>query len=397
MSIISNNNIDNNTLMRVKEKPKSFAVVILKAMREQTLIACHDDGGHMDAKKTLHNLKQHYWWPNMRKDYKNYVRSCHKCQVVNRCTANAYGLLQQLPISTIPWEIVFADHVICLPQTGAGNTNMLVHIDHATRYVVATPSASLGAHSVTDALYHNIILRYGPPSMYISDRGTAFTARHTQHFLQKYRITQLMTPPYSPQAHNIVERANGIIVSTLKKLTDKNPDKWDELLPNALLANNTTKQNSTKNSPFYLLFGYEPRLPRELHIGRFIDDTPREDQLDFLILAWKEAANNVYEAHLENKHRFDLHLGAVCYEIKSRTLQNKFIKVVHVQHLRPYFKRDADVMQNNTSDEENDSSAEKQDPAEDHQAVSVTTEPSLSRNHLRRNRRPPKRFEQYVS
>ncbi|GFX53020.1 uncharacterized protein TNCV_3228881 [Trichonephila clavipes] len=165
----------------------------------------------------------------------------------------------------------------------------------------------------------------------------------------------------------MVERANGGIVSTLKKLTDKNPDKWDELLPNALLAINTTKQNSTKKSPFYLLFGYEPRLPRELHIGRFIDDTPREDQLDLLILAKAEAANNVYEAHLENKHRFDLHLGALCYQIKSRTLKNKFIKVVHVQHIRLYFKRDADVMQNNTSDEENDSSAEDQDPTENDQ------------------------------
>ncbi|GFY20146.1 uncharacterized protein TNCV_2148391 [Trichonephila clavipes] len=158
-----------------------------------------------------------------------------------------------------------------------------------------------------------------------------------------------------------------------------------------------------------------------------MNHTPREDQLDLLILARAEAANNVYEAHLENKHRFDLHrrshsfkagdlvlydwpkqdhklspifkgpfvivrpVGAVCYEIKSRTPQNKFIKVVHVQHLRPYFKRDADVMQNNTSDEENDSSAE------DHQEVSVTTESSSSRNHLRRNRHPPKRFEQYVS
>ncbi|GFU10473.1 hypothetical protein TNCV_12721 [Trichonephila clavipes] len=79
MSIIS-------TLVRVKEKSKSFAVVIPKAMREQMLIACHDDVGHMDAKKTLHNLKQRYWWPNMRKDCKNYVRSCPKCQVVNRRT-----------------------------------------------------------------------------------------------------------------------------------------------------------------------------------------------------------------------------------------------------------------------------------------------------------------------
>ncbi|GFT44195.1 vigilin [Nephila pilipes] len=251
MSIICNYNIDNNTLVRIKDEKSKSVVVIPKAMREQTLICCHDDVGHMDAKKTFHNLKLRYWWPNMRKDCKAYVRSCHKCQIVYRRTANAYGLLQQLPIPSTPWEIVSADHIVCLPQTRNGNTNMLVQIDHATRYVIATPSASLAAHTVTDALYHNIILRYGPPSMYFSDRGTAFTARHTRRFLQKYGITQSTTPPYSPQANSIVERANGIIVSTLKKMIDQNPNKWDELQANASLAINTTKQNSTQKSPFY--------------------------------------------------------------------------------------------------------------------------------------------------
>ncbi|GFY03416.1 uncharacterized protein TNCV_1173721 [Trichonephila clavipes] len=225
--------------------------------------------------------------------------------------------------------------------------------------------------------------------MYISDRGTAFTARHTQHFLQKYGMTQSMTPPYSPQA-------NSIIVSTLKKLTDKNPDKWDELLPNALLAINTTKQNSTKKSPFYLLFGYEPRLPRELHIGSFMDDTPREDQLDLLILARAEAANNVYEAHLENKHRFDLHHRSCLFKAGDLVLYDWPKQGDH--KFSPIFKGPFVIVRpNNTSDEENDSSAEDQDSAEDHQEVSVTTEPSSSRNHLDRNPRPPKRFEQYVS
>ncbi|GFQ99879.1 uncharacterized protein TNCT_218511 [Trichonephila clavata] len=195
---------------------------------------------------------------------------------------------------------------------------MLVQIDHATRYVIATPSASLAAHTVTDALYNNIILT----------------------------------------ATSIIERANGIIVATLKKAIDKNPNKGDKLLPNTLLAINTTKQNSTRKSPF-LLHGYEPRLPCELHIGSFIDDTPREDQLDLLTLAKAKAAYNVYETHLQNKQRFDVHRrsysfkvgdlvlydwlkkdhklssifkgpfvivcppGAVCYEIKSTTQQNK--------------------------------------------------------------------------
>ncbi|GFS82808.1 uncharacterized protein NPIL_110221, partial [Nephila pilipes] len=114
-----------------------------------------------------------------------------------------------------------------------------------------------------------------------------------------------------------------------------------------------------------------------------------EDQLDLLNLARAEAANNVYETHLENKQRFDLHrrshsftagdlvlydwpkkgyhklspifkgpfvivrpVGAVCYEIKSTTQQNKFIKVVHVQHLRPYFKRNTPTIEENNTDEE---------------------------------------------
>ncbi|GFY68721.1 uncharacterized protein TNIN_53181 [Trichonephila inaurata madagascariensis] len=96
--------------------------------------------------------------------------------------------------------------------------------------------------------------------------------------------------------------------------------------------------------------------------------------------------------HLQNKQRLDLHLrshsfkagnlvlyewtkqgehklpsifkgpfvivrpvGAVCYEIKSTIKQNKFIKVVHVQHLHPYFKRNTTTVEEISTDEENES------------------------------------------
>ncbi|KAF8792734.1 Retrovirus-related Pol polyprotein like [Argiope bruennichi] len=116
--------------------------------------------------------------------------------IVNRRTANAYGLLQQLPIPSTPWEIVSADHIICFARTRNGNTNMLGQIDHATRYVIATPSASLAAHTVTDALYHNIILRYGPPNMYLSDGENSIYRTSHSAVSSKYGITQSTTPPY---------------------------------------------------------------------------------------------------------------------------------------------------------------------------------------------------------
>ncbi|GFX15569.1 down syndrome cell adhesion molecule-like protein Dscam2 [Trichonephila clavipes] len=130
----------------------------------------------------------------------------------------------------------------------------------------------------------------------------------------------------------------------------------------------------------------------------FIDDTPREDRLDLLILARAEAANNAYEAHLENKRRFDLHRRSHSFKAGDLVLYDWPKQGDH--KLSPIFKGPFVIVRpvgaNNTSDEENDSSAENQDPTKDHQEVSVTTESSSSRNPLRRNRRPPKRFEQYV-
>ncbi|KAF8797133.1 hypothetical protein HNY73_001436 [Argiope bruennichi] len=59
-------------------------------------------------------------------------------------------------------------------------------------------------------------------------------------------------------------------------------------------------------------------------------------------------------------------LGAVCYEIKSTTAGNGVLKVVHVQHLRPYCKRDTPIIEEDDSlEEESDSAAEMQDPTDD--------------------------------
>ncbi|GFX66345.1 uncharacterized protein TNCV_343191 [Trichonephila clavipes] len=47
-------------------------------------------------------------------------------------------------------------------------------------------------------------------------------------------------------------------------------------------------------------------------------------------------------------------VGDVRYKIKSTTQQNKFIKVVHV-HFHPYFKRNTTTVEENSTDEENES------------------------------------------
>ncbi|GFU43164.1 hypothetical protein NPIL_394081 [Nephila pilipes] len=114
-------------------------------------------------------------------------------------------------------------------------------IDNATLYVFALSSTYLASYTVTDALYHNIILGYAPLSMYLSDKKTMciYCAPYLTVFA-KIWIKQSMTPTYSPQANRTIERSNRIIGSTLNKLIGKNPEIWDLLLPNDLLEINAT-------------------------------------------------------------------------------------------------------------------------------------------------------------
>ncbi|XP_064481253.1 uncharacterized protein LOC135394440 [Ornithodoros turicata] len=101
-----------------------------------------------------------------------------------------------------------------------------------------------------------------------------------EQFFNKYGIQHRLSPPYTPQANGLVERANATLVTMLKKLSYSNPKAWDKALPHALLAINTAVQSSTGLSPFYLLHGYQPRLPQELSFGTLTSDETRENQLD---------------------------------------------------------------------------------------------------------------------
>ena len=48
----------------------------------------------------------------------------------------------------------------------------------------------------------------------------------------------------------------------IAKASDKNPTEWDKQLPLLLLfAYRSVVQESTKESPFFLLYGRDPRLP----------------------------------------------------------------------------------------------------------------------------------------
>ena len=84
---------------------------------------------HPGSTKMYKDLKQHFWWNNMKRDVAEYVSKCLTCQQVRIEHQRPGGELQPLPIPEWKWESVTMDFVSALPRTPSGYEVVWVIVD----------------------------------------------------------------------------------------------------------------------------------------------------------------------------------------------------------------------------------------------------------------------------
>ena len=91
--------------------------------------------------------------------------------------------------------------------------------------------------------------------------------------------------------------------------------EWDKQLPYLLFAYRANVQDSTKESPFFLLYGRDPRIPSEsalnspsspIYIMVDLEDY-KSELTSSLSGAWKIARANIQDAQVHQKHQYDKH------------------------------------------------------------------------------------------
>ena len=251
----------------------------------------HPLSAHFGAKVTYEKVVKQYWWPNMRKDVEEYVRSCDKCQRRGK-SKNKHELH---PISVEePFERIGIDLVGPLPRTKEGKRYIAVAVDYLTKWPEARALGEATANEVSKFIYEEIICRHGSPKKILTDRGSHFNNQIVRELMDKYLIKHNLSTPYHPKTNGLVERFNRTLCEALAKLTED--EEWDEKISSVLYAYRTKRQESTKIEPFRIVYG---RRPTNLINGG--NESEEEDIEEIR----NETRRNIKETQRKTKEKHD--------------------------------------------------------------------------------------------
>ncbi len=123
-----------------------------------------------------------------------------------------------------------------------------------TKYVYAVEIKSKTAIECASKLWL-YISQFGPPNTIISDQGKEWVNSVIRELLKAVGIDHRVTAAYKPSTNGAAEKANQVIINALRKSTFENPYDWPKWIPFVLLAYRTKIHETTKFTPFELMFG----------------------------------------------------------------------------------------------------------------------------------------------
>ena len=231
---------------------KNVKTIPPSSIRPEVLKAYHDKNGHPGEKQTIGQLQNTYFWPNLPTDAKDYIRSCHQCQITKPNLHPKQPHLGESQTPSRPWEMISWDLIGPLPITKNYNKYVLTGFDLFSKRTYGI-SLQTKESDVVEAAIKNTILQHPlMPTTILTDNGTEFSRLGSM--CQQYNIIHNMSVPYHPQANGGVERANQTLKNRL--FSNGERDSWDERLAQSLHSINCSVHAVTQLSPFAVETGY---------------------------------------------------------------------------------------------------------------------------------------------
>ena len=104
------------------------------------------------------------------------------------------------------------------------------------------------------------------PDYLHTDQGKNFESTLIREICRLLGIDKTRTTAYHPQSDGFIERFNRTFLSMLSMMVEEDRE-WDTALPLTMMAYRSSIQKTTGETPFYLTFGREIRLPIDVVFG----------------------------------------------------------------------------------------------------------------------------------
>lgn len=220
----------------------------------------HPAAGHPGQAATFELISRDFWWPSMRNTIARYIRNCETCQRIKPVRHAPYGYLKSLEIPQRRWESVSLDLITGLPLSNSFD-GILVVVDRLTKMAHFVPCNSNLDSQTFARLYRDSIFRlHGLPDSIVSDRGTIFTSSFTKDLSKLLKIQNRLSTAFHPQTDGQTERVNAILEQYLRGYISYQQDNWFDFLALAEFAYNNSVSATTKVTPFFANYGYNPRF-----------------------------------------------------------------------------------------------------------------------------------------
>nr|GEX20680.1 putative reverse transcriptase domain-containing protein [Tanacetum cinerariifolium] len=165
--------------------------------------------------KMYQDMKQLYWWPNMKADIATYISKCLTCLKVKAEHHKPPGLLVQPKIPQWKWDNITMDFVTKLLRMQNGNNTIWVIVDRLTKSAHFLPMRENNPMDKLARLYlKEVVMRHRIPVSIICDHDPRFTSNFWRLF-QKAMGTQL---DISTAYHLQTDRQSERTIQTLEDM-----------------------------------------------------------------------------------------------------------------------------------------------------------------------------------
>ena len=242
----------------VDDDPR-LRLFIPKHIRSFVVTQYHDQNGHMGVQKTFDSIRAKYYWPNLFKELHKYVSECTVCQT--RSLQKISQPLQETDIPPYPMAKFSLDLSGPYPTTLSGNKYIIAFVDWFSGWPKAFAVPDKTADTVAQLIIEEIYPRHGCALQIVSDNGAENVNRTVKETLARLKIDHVLTSVYHPQSNAKVERFHRTLHDILAKRIADNQQTWDLFLNQTLAAIGFNVSESSKFSPFFLLYNRDVVLP----------------------------------------------------------------------------------------------------------------------------------------